>query len=201
MSEVTQAQPPLPRETAVDPATAHADREANTPATTFAVVITSYNYRDFVLEAVESALAQSRKAAQVIVVDDGSTDGSDMLLRERYGADERVTLLSGVNGGQLSAFQRGVNMARAEVICFLDSDDCWEPGYLAHIGALYDARADIDFVFSDMQLFGQQDRVMKFHDRAVDLGYTAISTYVLTQWYGAPTSALSMRTAWAKDQA
>ena len=199
MSEVTQAQPPLPRETAVDPATAHADREANTPATTFAVVITSYNYRDFVLEAVESALAQSRKAAQVIVVDDGSTDGSDMLLRERYGADERVTLLSGVNGGQLSAFQRGVNMARAEVICFLDSDDCWEPGYLAHIGALYDARADIDFVFSDMQLFGQQDRVMKFHDRAVDLGYTAISTYVLTQWYGAPTSALSMRTAWARQ--
>ncbi len=168
-------------------------------ATSFAVVITSHNYRDFVIEAIESALAQSRPAAQVIVVDDGSTDGSEALLRERYGKDERITLRTGGNGGQLSAFQRGVNEARAEVICFLDSDDRWKPEYLARLGELYDARSDIDFVFSDLQLFDQQDRVMKFHDCANDLGYTAISTYVLTQWYGAPTSALSMRASWARQ--
>ncbi len=162
----------------------------SSPATTIAT---------FVIEAVESALAQSRRAVQVIVVDDGSTDGSESLLRERFGDDERVTLLTGSNGGQLSAFQRGVDEVRAEVICFLDSDDRWEPDYLARLGELYDARKDIDFVFSDLQLFDQQDRVMKFHDRAVDLGYTAISTYVLTQWYGAPTSALSMRASWARQ--
>jgi glycosyltransferase involved in cell wall biosynthesis len=175
------------------------ESEARAVVTTFAVVITSYNYRDYVLEAVESALAQSRRAVQVIVVDDGSTDGSDALLRERYGRDERVTLISGANGGQLSAFQRGVNAAHADVISFLDSDDCWQPDYLARLGELYDARADIDFVFSDLHLFGRQNRVMKFHDGAVDLGYTAISTYVLTQWYGAPTSALSMRVPWARQ--
>ncbi|GAB2538573.1 hypothetical protein GCM10027065_07840 [Rhodanobacter koreensis] len=196
MSEDVPTEPLLSKEAVVDPATAGHDRGR---ATTFAVVITSYNYCDFVLEAVESALAQSRKATQVIVVDDGSTDGSDVLLRERYGADGRVTLISGVNGGQLSAFQRGVNAAHADVISFLDSDDRWEPEYLARLGELYDARADIDFVFSDLQLFDQQDRVMRFHDRAVDLGYTAISTYVLTQWYGAPTSALSMRASWARQ--
>ena len=167
--------------------------------TSFAVVITSYNYRDFVVEAVESALAQTRRAAQVIVVDDGSSDGSDALLRERYGDDSRVVLISGINGGQLSAFQRGVNAVRSQVVCFLDSDDRWGPEYLARLGELYDAREDVDFVFSDMRQFGQQDRAMKFHDRAVDLGYTAISTYVLTQWYGAPTSALSMRTSWARQ--
>lgn len=168
-------------------------------ATSFAVVVTSYNYCDFVLEAVESVLAQRRQPVQVIVVDDGSTDGSAALLRERYAGDARVSLLCGSNGGQLAAFQRGVELAQADVVCFLDSDDRWEPDYLARLGALYDARADIDFVFSDLQLFGQQDRVMRFHDRAVDLGYTAISTYVLTQWYGAPTSALSMRTPWARQ--
>lgn len=168
-------------------------------ATSFAVVVTSYNYRDFVLEAVESVLAQHRRPAQVIVVDDGSTDGSAALLRERYAGDARVSLLCGTNAGQLAAFQRGVEWVQADVICFLDSDDRWEPGYLTELGALYDARADIDFVFSDLQLFGQQDRVMRFHDRAVDLGYTAISTYVLTQWYGAPTSALSMRAQWARQ--
>jgi Glycosyltransferases involved in cell wall biogenesis len=198
-SEDVPTEPPLSNEAVIDQATASQGWGAGLRATTFAVVITSYNYRDFVLEAVESALAQSRKAAQVIVVDDGSTDGSDALLRDRYGADERVTLISGVNGGQLSAFQRGVNAAHAEVVCFLDSDDCWGSEYLARLGELYDARPDIDFVFSDLQLFDQQDRVMRFYDRAVDLGYTAISTYVLTHWYGAPTSALSMRASWARQ--
>jgi len=166
--------------------------------TTFAVVITSYNYRDFVVEAVESALAQCRKAAQVIVVDDGSTDGSDELLREHYGKDERVTLICGENGGQFEAFQRGVAMAQAEVVCYLDSDDHWSPDYLERLGELYDARTDVGFVFSDMHHFGQEDRLVGFHRSAVDLGHTAIITYATARWYGAPTSALSMRTKWAR---
>lgn len=164
----------------------------------FAVVITSYNYRDFVAIAVDSVLAQSRAATQIIVVDDGSTDGSPEHLRERYGDDPRVTLLCGENGGQLVAFQRGVAEVRADVACFLDADDRWEPGYLAQIGALYDQRRDVEFVFSDMHLFGDEQRWMGYADRSLDLGFTAISTYMLMHWYGAPTSALSMRTSWAR---
>lgn len=167
-------------------------------ATSFAVVITSYNYRDFVIEAVESALAQTRQPTQVIVVDDGSTDGSDTLLRERYAADERVTLICASNGGQLSAFQRGVEVVRAEVVCFLDSDDRWAPDYLERIGLVYDTRGEVDFVFTDMRHFGHEDRLVGFYPQSVDLGYTAITTYVLTRWYGAPTSAVSMRSPWAR---
>ena len=166
--------------------------------TTFAVVITSYNYRDFVVEAVESALAQSRRATQVIVVDDGSTDGSDELLREHYGKDERVTLICVENGGQFQAFQRGVAVAQAEVVCYLDSDDHWSPDYLERLGELYDARTDVGFVFSDMHHFGQEDRLVGFNRSAVDLGHTAIMTYAMARWYGAPTSALSMRMKWAR---
>lgn len=170
-----------------------------TKVTTFAVVITSFNYRDYVIEAVESVLAQTRPAAMVVVVDDGSTDGSDVLLRDRYGADPRVTLISSPNGGQLSAFQRGVAVvADADVIAFLDSDDRWGSDYLARLGELYDARPDVDFVFSDMRWFGHVERLAGFHHQPLDLGYTAISTLVLTQWYGAPTSALSMRASWAR---
>jgi glycosyltransferase involved in cell wall biosynthesis len=166
--------------------------------TSLAVVITSYNYRGFVAAAVDSALAQTRPAAQIIVVDDGSTDGSPEYLREHYGNDPRVTVLCGENGGQLVAFQRGVAAAKTDVICFLDADDRWEPDYLAQVGEVYDSRSDVDFVFSDMLLFGDEERWMGYADRSLDLGYTVISTYMLMHWYGAPTSALSMRVTWAR---
>jgi glycosyltransferase involved in cell wall biosynthesis len=169
-----------------------------TTTTTFAVVVTCYNYRDFVAEAVDSALAQTRPPKQVIVVDDGSKDGSQDLLRERYGDDPRVTLLMCENGGQLVAFQRGLAAADADVICFLDADDRWEAMHLEKIGALYDARKDIDFVFNDIVLFGNESRTIAYADRAMDLGYTAVATYELVYWYGAPTSAISLRRAMAQ---
>lgn len=167
-------------------------------ATRFSVIVTCYNYRAFVEEAIESALAQTRAPAQVIAVDDGSTDGSTELLRARYGEDSRVTLLCGENGGQLAAFQRGVAAADGDVLCFLDADDRWAPDYLQKIGALYDARRDVGFVFSDIVLFGDETRTMGYADGPLDLGYTAISTWVLTHWYGAPTSALSLRRDFAE---
>lgn len=167
-------------------------------STRFSVVITSYNYKAFVEEAIDSALAQTRAPDQVIVVDDGSTDGSRELLQARYAGDARVTLLLGENGGQLVAFQRGVAAATGDVTCFLDADDRWSPDYLQQVGAVYDERRDIGFVFSDICLFGHETRTVGYARDALDLGYTAISTYVLTHWYGAPTSALSLRTELAR---
>ena len=164
----------------------------------FSVVVTNYNYRNFVVEAVDSALAQTRAPSQLIVVDDGSTDGSPELLRERYGNDPRVTLLLGANGGQLAAFVRGLEVARGDILCFLDADDCWLPGYLEKVGEVFDARKDVDFVFSDLELFGDESRHMRFADRPLDLGYTIVSTYMLAHWYGAPTSALALRAHWAR---
>lgn len=161
--------------------------------TTFAVIVTSYNYRAFVAEAVDSALAQTRAPKQIVIVDDGSTDGSPGFLRERYGDDPRVTLLICENGGQLVAFQRGLAATDADVVCFLDADDRWDPTHLEKIGAVYDARRDVDFVFNDIVLFGDESRTISFADRETDLGYTTIATYELVHWYGAPTSAISLR--------
>lgn len=166
--------------------------------TTFTVVVTCYNYRDFVAEAVDSALAQTRPPKQIVVVDDGSKDGSQDLLRERYGDDARVTLLFCENGGQLVAFQRGLAATDAEVICFLDADDRWAPSHLEKIGAIYDRRRDVDFVFNDIVLFGNESRTIAFADREMDLGYTAIATCELVHWYGAPTSAISLRRTMAE---
>ena len=169
-----------------------------TAGVTFSVIITNYNYRDYVGQAVDSVLAQTRAAAQVIVMDDGSTDGSAAWLAERYGNEARVTLRCVSNGGQLSAFVKGLDGVTGDVVCFLDADDYWGEDYLARVGEVYDARRDIDFVFTDVSLFGNEQGIQGYADHAVDLGYTAISTWVTAYWYGAATSALSMRRTWAQ---
>lgn len=165
--------------------------------TTFSVVVTCYNYRDFVGQAIDSALGQSRAPIEVVVVDDGSADGSGALLQERYAGDPRVKVLCVRNGGQLSAFQRGLAETSGDVVCFLDADDWWEASYLKALGELYDTRSDVDFVFSDVSLTGNETGRQGYADQAVDLGYTALSTWVHARWYGAPTSALSLRRAMA----
>lgn len=168
-------------------------RDARPAPTRLAVVVTCFNYRDYVVEAVESALAQTRPAAAIVVVDDGSSDGSAELLRERHGSDPRITLLAGPNTGQLVAFRRGLAAVDADVVCFLDADDRWEPGHLAAIGAIFDARPEVDAAYTDVRLFGKESRTIAYASKPLDLGYTALATWALAHWYGAPTSALALR--------
>ncbi|WP_222565892.1 glycosyltransferase family 2 protein [Novilysobacter antarcticus] len=125
--------------------------------TRFSVVITSYNYRDYVTAVVDGALGQSHRPCDVIVVDDKSSDGSAQLLRERYGVDPRVTLVCQDNAGQLSAFRAGLRHARGDIVCFLDSDDHWSPDYLHKLAQAY-ASGGTDFIISDMQVFDQESR-------------------------------------------
>lgn len=157
------------------------------------VVITNYNYREFVAEAVDSALAQTRQPLDIVVVDDGSTDGSVEFLQTRYAAEPLVKLLCVNNGGQLSAFQRGLAASEGEVVCFLDADDRWAPTYLAQVGACYEASNEVDFVFSDVTLIGNEAGRQGYAADAQDIGFTVLATWVAGRWYGAPTSALSLR--------
>jgi glycosyltransferase involved in cell wall biosynthesis len=95
------------------------------PAPSVDIVINNYNYGTFVADAVESALAQTYPHVHVIVVDDGSTDGSGELLARYEG---RIELLLKENGGQASALNAGAVRANGEIIMFLDADDALLPG-------------------------------------------------------------------------
>jgi glycosyltransferase involved in cell wall biosynthesis len=160
---------------------------------TFSVVVTNYNYRQFIAEAVDGALAQTLAPLEVIVVDDGSTDGSPDYLRERYGSDSRVKLVCGKNGGQLAAFQRGLAAVCGDIVCFLDADDRWGADYLRQVEEVFNLRTDVDFVFSDVRLVGNESGMHGYAGEATDLGYTVLGTWVRARWYGAPTSALALR--------
>nr|WP_246214911.1 glycosyltransferase [Modestobacter muralis] len=88
------------------------------------VVIANYNYAQYVGAAVDSALALRWGDVEVVVVDDGSTDGSAEVL-ERYA--DRVRLISLANGGQRVAANRGFAESTGDVVVFLDADDVLPP--------------------------------------------------------------------------
>jgi glycosyltransferase involved in cell wall biosynthesis len=88
------------------------------------IVVNNHNYGDYVCEAVESARGQDHPEVNVIVVDDGSTDGSRERLR-RY--DGEVDLVLKENGGQSTAFNAGFARCRGQAVIFLDADDVLAP--------------------------------------------------------------------------
>jgi glycosyltransferase involved in cell wall biosynthesis len=88
------------------------------------ILITNYNYAAYVGEAIESALAQTYPHVEVVVVDDGSTDGSREII-QRYAG--RIVPVFKENGGQGSAFNAGYAASSGNILCFLDADDVFFP--------------------------------------------------------------------------
>ena len=94
------------------------------------VVIPTYNRAAMVTEAVDSALAQTYKAVEVVVVDDGSTDGTARALEGKYGNRVKV-IRRGVNGGASSSVNVGIRASRGRWIRLLGSDDVMAPSALS----------------------------------------------------------------------
>jgi glycosyltransferase involved in cell wall biosynthesis len=91
------------------------------------VIIPNYNYEKFVGAAIDSALAIDWPNVEVIVVDDGSTDGSRAVI-ERYAG--RVTTIFQENAGQSIASSNGFAQSKGDLILFLDSDDLVDPSII-----------------------------------------------------------------------
>jgi len=157
-------------------------------------LVNSYNYANYVIEAVDSALNQRVPFDEIIVVDDGSTDGTSDLLARKYGHVPSVQLVMKPNGGQLSCFNEGIRRATGDIIFFLDADDIYGPDYTAEVLATYSRVPDTDCVFTGMHRFGQLNDTQLPSSTDVDCGYSTISRFFGSdEWIGAPTSALSLR--------
>jgi glycosyltransferase involved in cell wall biosynthesis len=110
------------------------------------VVIPAYNASRTIARAVDSALAQSYKVLEVIVVDDGSDDNLGAALQQ-YG--DAVLLVKQDNAGPGAARNRGASEARGEFLAFLDSDDFWHPQKLDMQLAAFHERPNTCLCWSD----------------------------------------------------
>ena len=105
------------------------------------VLVDTYNHERFIDAAIRSVLDQDFDTSQVeiIVVNDGSTDSTPGKLAA-YG--DRIKIVSKANGGQASAFNAGIPMARGELIAFLDGDDWWHREKLREVVAAFERHPD-----------------------------------------------------------
>jgi glycosyltransferase involved in cell wall biosynthesis len=125
------------------------------------IVIPNYNLGALVGDAVASALAQTYRNVEVIVVDDGSTDDSLARIRElpafRGGA---LRLVEQANTGVSSARNAGARVARGTHIAFLDADDLLSPAYVERcLDALRSASPSVAYAYTQMQLFGAESTI------------------------------------------
>ena len=119
------------------------------------VIIPTYNRAHLLNRAIDSALAQCREGDEIIVIDDGSKDGSAELVR-KYG--DPVQLIVSENSGAGAARNKGVARAKCDLIAFLDSDDTWMDGKIALERRLLEERPDILYCFSDFATTDRQGK-------------------------------------------
>lgn len=128
------------------------------------VIIPTFNSFGFLIEAVDSALAQTYQAIEIIVVDDGSTDDSAQVAA-RYG--DRIRYIRQDNQGPSGARNTGIRNSRGRFIAFLDADDRWLPGKLARQVPLLEADISVGLVHSSCYIIDAQG--IRVGTKSVDL--------------------------------
>ena len=100
----------------------------------FSVVIPLYNKEKEIKNTIESILNQTYKPDEIIIIDDGSTDNSALIVEKYF--KNKVKLIRQKNCGETCARNRGIKEAKNEFICFIDADDLWKKDFLEEIAKL-----------------------------------------------------------------
>lgn len=154
------------------------------------IIIDNYNYGQYVGDAVRSVLSQDYSDFELIIVDDGSIDNSREIISSF--TDSRIKTIFKDNGGQLSAFNEGFKAASGKIVCFLDSDDLYQQGYLSTVAKHFFRFPDCECLLGRVEYFGKQSGLSPFFPDGF-LGCNPFSVATRHVWKGTPTSACSIK--------
>ncbi|HXS72800.1 MAG TPA: glycosyltransferase [Rhodanobacteraceae bacterium] len=135
----------------------NAPEGAHAPAPVVSVVTPSYNAAATISDTIASVAAQTWREFELIVVDDGSSDHTPMLLAQHARRYPWISWCMQANAGAAAARQTAISLARGEFIAFLDADDVWAPNKLALQIAAFGRNPRAAFVYADARDF-QSDR-------------------------------------------
>ncbi len=126
----------------------------NTAGGTVSVIIPAHNAATFLTETLDAVLACTLPGLEVVVVDDGSTDGTAALAQQRAAGDARLRVIVQSNRGVCCARNRAIAEARGTFILPVDADDLIEPWFITEAAALLAARPDVRVVTPRAVFFG-----------------------------------------------
>jgi glycosyltransferase involved in cell wall biosynthesis len=170
-------------------------------------IITNYNYGAYLRQAIDSVLSQTTPFDEIIVVDDGSTDDSSVVLFELSKRVDKLQIFHREdNAGQLAAFETGIMQSSGDILFFLDADDVYSSDYLGIALDVYHKVPECDFLFCGHERFcdGLAPKALvrgpdnELHPQVTDLGLTIVRTLERKAFVGGPTSCLSLRLRLAK---
>ena len=125
------------------------------------VVVPAYNAEGFVGRTVESALGQTHQALEILVVDDGSTDGTAAIVTSLARGDRRVKLLKQENRGPEVARNHGILEAQGDLVATLDADDLWHPTKIERQVERFGGSSDrLGVVYTKFCTIDEDDRVI-----------------------------------------
>ena len=126
------------------------------------ILINNYNYGHFLTKAIDSTLTQTYDYFEIIVVDDGSTDNSQEIIKS-YG--DKITPVLKENGGQASAFNAGFAHSKGNIICFLDADDVFVSTKLEKIVNTFNSNLEIDWCFHPLKFVDRKHKPLDINQR------------------------------------
>lgn len=155
----------------------------------FTVIIPAYNVSGCIASTLRSVFAQTVRDTEILVVDDGSTDGTSDVLRQQ--TDPRLRVISQHNQGVSSARNRALAEAKGEFVAFLDGDDLWSPDHLEIALDFFRQHPNINWFASSWRSGRTDEENLPAPDRSNDS--CTILNYFISGYSKIWTSALCFR--------
>lgn len=177
---------------APEPSSPHEDR--HTPSPLISVLMPVFNGADYIAEALDSALAQDFSDFEIIVVDDGSTDASAEIAKERAAsARVPVRVIQQANQGPSIARNTAIEAARGRLLALLDADDIWLPDHLRQAATAFAREPELGLVHANIEFMDAAGHALSvprrhwarqrdaFRALALRLEHVSCSTAVLSR--------------------
>lgn len=131
--------------------------DPNDNAVLFSILLPTFNRESLLPRAITSVLRQSLKQWELIIIDDGSTDSTQSLVRKYTKLDSRIRYLYQENQGAASAKNHGLVHANGKFVAFLDSDDYLKPNHLSSRFEMFKQDPGLDLIYGDAEVIGEKN--------------------------------------------
>lgn len=140
------------------------------------IIVPVYNAKNKIRRCLDSIINQTFKAFECVIVNDGSTDGSDAIINEFIQRDSRFIFINKPNGGVSSARNKGLDVAKGEWIVFVDSDDSLLPEHLAEL--MQAASDDVDIVMTGYQKVAKDNTTEHRYSHCRYIGKNEVKQFI-----------------------